>query len=603
MSGNITANIKSIVDNLDSIEWQQAIFEAITNALHSGATNISINFKSDTLNYDETKKYIDEIIITDNGEGFNTDNTEAFKEYGTQHKKIKLNIGAKGIGRFLYLKIFDKIYIESLNKEILFSVDENISVTTLSEHKYDNTKVFFKKPRIKLIIDYDNFTDKIKEHFIAYFKLLGSKEINIEIYENDIKQANVISTDIPSFTTKEFQINNHKFYIHYVFNNEKFKYTEGFYCADDRVVIKNSLLDQKRKLKAFQNINILFLLSSEYLNNNVDSTRANFTIMPVRTGQQDMFQDTSWQDIQQELKKIIKNIAKENNIHIDAIAKENLKKSLIKAPHLAYYLRDNENVYSIETLIDNAKRNLDDDKKILLNSQEDLTDEYQLKLSIVTQVELVEYMFYRQKVIERLKKLIDDSALEKEVHNLFMRQKTTDENQDYKTNHLWLFDDRFMTYDKVFSESEIRNIFPELAKNVKRPDILSLVSNTNDKNKITDVVIIELKRPDEIITPEGAEAQLLKYARYIHQSNLPNDIRIWTYAFLKFNEDTDDDLDDKDYNKIPTHWEHPIYYKYHETRNTIINFMDYRALAFDADTRHKTFMNILNGTNFQDSND
>jgi anti-sigma regulatory factor (Ser/Thr protein kinase) len=137
MSGNITANIKSIVDNLDNIEWKQTIFEAITNSLHAGATNVDIKFMSDTLEYEETQKKIDEIIIIDNGEGFNDENTEAFQEYGTQHKKIKLNIGAKGVGRFLYLKIFDKVYIESLDKEIKFSVENDINVHKLDEQKYD----------------------------------------------------------------------------------------------------------------------------------------------------------------------------------------------------------------------------------------------------------------------------------------------------------------------------------------------------------------------------------------------------------------------------------------------------------------------------------
>jgi hypothetical protein len=39
----------------------------------------------------------------------------------------------------------------------------------------------------------------------------------------------------------------------------------GFYCADNRVVIKNNK-DEKGKLKPFRHVNILFLLSSEYLN-------------------------------------------------------------------------------------------------------------------------------------------------------------------------------------------------------------------------------------------------------------------------------------------------------------------------------------------------
>jgi len=237
---------------------------------------------------------------------------------------------------------------------------------------------------------------------------------------------------------------------------------------------------------------------------------------------------------------------------------------------------------------------LEEDKK-LLREQNKKIDNYQQLLSIVTQSELAEYIFDRQRTIERLKKLTDDNAREKEIHNLFMKKYTEDNEQDYRTNNLWLFDDRFMTYDKVFSEAQVKDIFPELGSNVDRLDIISIVSNTYQKELITDIVIIELKRPDENITPEGAEAQLLKYARYINQSNLKSKIRIWTYAFLKFNQEIDDDLDDKDYNKIPTQWEHPIYYKYHEKRNTIINFMDYRALAYDADIRNKTFMKILNG--------
>lgn len=56
MSGNVIANIKSIVDNLDNVEWKQTIYEAVTNSLQAGATNIDIKFMSDTLDYNNTKK-------------------------------------------------------------------------------------------------------------------------------------------------------------------------------------------------------------------------------------------------------------------------------------------------------------------------------------------------------------------------------------------------------------------------------------------------------------------------------------------------------------------------------------------------------------------
>lgn len=87
----------------------------------------------------------------------------------------------------------------------------------------------------------------------------------------------------------------------------------------------------------------------------------------------------------------------------------------------------------------------------------------------------------------------------------------------------------------------------------------------------------------------------MRYARYINDAREHNKIRVWTYAFLKFNKETEFDLDNKSYNKIPTQGGFPIYYKYHEKPNTIINFIDYKALAFDADTRNQTFLKILNG--------
>lgn len=599
MSGNVTANIKSIVDNLDNVEWKQIIFEAVTNSLHSGAINIDIKFMSDTLSYDDTKKKIDELIIIDDGEGFNKENTEAFQEYGTQHKKIKFNIGSKGIGRFLYLKIFKKIYIESLDKEIKFSMENDIQVTTIEEKKYDLTKVYFREPKSHFVVDYKGLTNDIKEHFIAYFKLLGKKEIFINIYENNIKVSEISSKDIPSFNDKEFKVNGHTFNISYVFNDSKFKYSEGFYCADDRVVIKNTQLDTKRKLKAFKNINILFLLSSEYLNKNIDSTRANFTIMPVQSSQAIMFQNTSWQDIKIELKKQIKQIAKENNILIEDIAKSNLKDSIIKAPYLAHYLQNNDDVYNVEDLIHNAKEELEKDKVLLREKPEEI-ENYQRLLSIITQSELSEYIFDRQRIIDKLKKLTTDNALEQEIHNLFMKQHTSDEKQNYKSNHLWLFDDRFMGYNKVFSEAQLQVIFPELIKNLERPDILSInelsiISNSYEKDDITDIVIIELKKASVKITPSRAEEQLIDYAGYINEAYSDRKVRIWSYAFLKFDEKTEKSLKNKGYNRVLTKSKYPIYYHPFNQVNTIINFVDYHAIADDANNRNKTFMKILSG--------
>jgi len=592
-SGKVEASIANIVNDLPAVSWQQIIYEAITNAIQAKATEIKINFvhNDNTLDIGDKFKYIKSITIEDNGEGFTEQNTNSFKEYRTSLKK---NLGCKGIGRFLFLKEFDEIKIESLDKKIKFVIDSDIKVDDLL-HEIDKTIIYFTQPKRKFEVNYLLFNKNIKEHFIAYFKLLNDEDcnINLAVYENMVIKFQIYSQDIPPFETKEFIIDTHKFKMSYLFNNEEFQ-KEGFYCAGHRVVKKNSDLEDNKRFKLFKGFKILYLLEGSYLDNNINDTRDHFTINPKRINQ-DLFHNLSWYSIQQELREQIKIIAKENGLDIEKLSIENLEEAIKLKPYLGLYLKQNENFLDSETLVSNAEQKLKKDKEFLRKHIHKLKkEEFYEKLSYVTQTELAEYMYDRQKLIEKLKELTNDNSIEAEIHNLFMRKGTEDSSEDYKTNALWLFDDRFMSYNKIFSDKRIKDIFPKLSDNLDRPDLLSVISNTDNRDDITDVVIIELKRADKNITPAGAEEQLLKYARYINDAH-NNPIRIWCYAFLKFDKDTVFSLEDKDYNQIPTHSEYPIYYKYHEKRNTIINFLDYKAIAFDADIRHKTFMKILRG--------
>ncbi len=593
MRGIIPASIEAIVKDLKEISWEQVIFEAITNSLQANATVIDINFILQEELELNTLKAISQVSIADNGDGFTPENLASFQEYRSSFKKT---LGCKGVGRFLYLKIFDNVNIKSLNKEINFVISKDIQIKENTE-VMKNTVLCLNNPNVKIIVNYDDLKQKIRDHFIAYFKLLKDKEVVINLYENADKKLTLKSTEIPSFESKIFTIRSHQFTLNYVLDDTTISIYDGFYCAGNRVVICNSHLDPKKKLHTIKNLNILFLLSGEYLDTNVNETRDDFNIYPVRKSQE-LYDNLSWIEIQEELVKQIKLIAKEKGIDIDAKAIEYLTEARASAPYLAYYLQNNYKLLDSAALIREAKKQLEADKNRLRASEN--FDESML--GIVTQAELAEYIYDRQKIIDKIKRLTEENAIEKEIHNLFMMQYTSDETQDYRKNNLWLFDDRFMTYDKVFSEAQLNQIFPDLPDVAKRPDILSIISNTFEEKEITDIVIIELKRPDETIDPAGAETQLLRYARYINDAREHNKIRVWTYAFLKFNKETEFDLDNKSYNKIPTQGGFPIYYKYHEKPNTIINFIDYKSLAFDADTRNQTFLKILNGNSITKDN-
>lgn len=597
----MNADINSIVQDLKQVKVEQVVFEAITNAIQADASRIEIHL--DSINYDaklDINEYhlIQKIKVIDNGHGFKEEDIKSFKTYRSTFKK--LDFGSKGVGRFLYLKLFKNVEIKSLNKIISFSVSKDV--------KASDSNVYFEKTSIELLnsvnggggyqINKSEFTTSIKEHFLPYFKLLKeeSQKIEFEIFYNKEAGSKFTSNEIPNFETDSFNINDHQFNISYLLNDTLYKRIDGVYCADNRVVTANSTLDQKAQFKAFSGINFFYMISSEYLDENLNDERDEFTIKPVQTNQSEMYKALSWTDIHQHLKQKVKLICLKHGINLDDKAKQYLDEAIKEAPYLVNYFKNNEFVHTDFELINNAKKRLEADKVYLRDANNTKASKYKLKLSKVVQAELAEYIFDRQKVIINLQSLVEDNELEKEIHSLFMKQYTSDINQDYRTNNLWLFDDRFMSYDKVFSDTQISKIFPELANNLKRPDILSISSNTYDKDEITDIVIIELKKPDANKGSAIAEQELINYARYVNDSKQKK-IRVWTYAFLHFDSDDIFDLEGKSYNEIPTQDTYPIFYKYHEKPNTIINFIDYKALASDANARNKTFLNILKGSN------
>lgn len=167
MSGTVPASIETIVNDLQDVTWEQVVFEAITNSLQANSTIININFNLFSLEV-STKRYVDQLIIEDNGDGFIPNNIESFQNYRSQ---LKRDLGCKGIGRFLYLKIFEKVQIESLDKHIDFVINRDIKVSDL-ESKTQSTKVFFNNPKKQFFVNFEKLEQDLKDHFIAYFKLM-----------------------------------------------------------------------------------------------------------------------------------------------------------------------------------------------------------------------------------------------------------------------------------------------------------------------------------------------------------------------------------------------------------------------------------------------
>jgi hypothetical protein len=115
----IPANIRNFVDQEVAVPKSGPllpVFEAVHNALDAIAErgvdgDITISVERHPNETDGSRGAPFRFKVSDNGIGFNPANTESFNELFSIWKKPR---GGKGRGRFTYLKVFDKITIDSI---------------------------------------------------------------------------------------------------------------------------------------------------------------------------------------------------------------------------------------------------------------------------------------------------------------------------------------------------------------------------------------------------------------------------------------------------------------------------------------------------------
>ncbi len=92
--------------------WQMAVAEAVTNAFHAvedsghcGQVEVEI-IRTGTLINDKLMSPVSDVVVRDNGVGFNERN---FQSFCTPDSIYKASRGGKGLGRLICLQAFEKV--------------------------------------------------------------------------------------------------------------------------------------------------------------------------------------------------------------------------------------------------------------------------------------------------------------------------------------------------------------------------------------------------------------------------------------------------------------------------------------------------------------
>lgn len=593
----IGIDLKGRVNRLKLAERNMLLplFEAIVNSIHAiedtknpkGEIDIKLVRSNQSSIEFESSRFTPEIIgfeIEDNGIGFNEDNYESFKREYSTHKADR---GGLGIGRFMWLKAFYNVSIDSVYYEDLMPKKRSFSfnlrttdgieqpiVSTLEGKPEKKTLVIlngYKDPyKSKCPKRIDTIANRIIEHCLIYFLngncpninlLDGSDKINLNSYFDKITSGNRF--------TETFNVGQNKFNITLLkwFEHEEFTFHRISMCANNREVehfnINKVLPDVSSKIKdaiTTQNYLIVGYIEGKYFDKNINDERTEISFSKNGLLDEELISES---DLHKELIPVIKKHFSEE---VEKFKSEKLERisNFIneKAPQyriLNKYIESFDDVVVTENtteqdldlklyrllqdieftsrkevvsvLTEDAKNETKDDlKEKYFKIFEELTDLNKSKLS--------QYVVHRKYILELFEKSLGLNALgkyelEDTVHSIIYPTKTNSNEIDYNNQNLWILDERLSFHTFLSSDKALNTIKGFESDSKDRPDLMIFNNPISyiegDEAPFNSVVLVEFKRPmrkgyDEYT--DNPIVQLYDYVREIRKGKkLTNDGR------------------------------------------------------------------------------
>ena len=623
-------NIKRVVEEDVSNRTTQmdALIEAITNSIQANATKIICRFETNQAVLDESEiapHKVSAIEIEDNGDGFNDLNYKSFGKYRSDYNAA---LGCKGVGRFVFLKLFKKVeytsWLAGPKKKRGFSFTFDFESDNLGEEDADvsenrtllrlsgvTTKYFTKEKQIerRLDLNISQIRDKALMRLIPmlFFKKQSGVIISIDFCDSlTATTVGISQADIPAFEKNGFLIKGsdateYPFTLYYRIAEGKGS-LNAFHCANGRTVCEFSEKDLKISLP--RNYNGYLLIVSDYFDRHVNNERNEFEIFPIQT---DAFNPLSWEIINAYLKNVVSSLVKERIPDAIKMNRDQILAIQEERPYLSDYIEpedlDIAGFIDKGQIIKKAKKRFDESKERLLShaGKSEYTDRDLQDAIEIAQNELVAYVKDRVLIIERLNTMLKNKEQsERTIHNLLMERHTEDDYFCIGKNNLWLLDDRFTSYTYAASDKKIKEILRkfdledgQVSGNDDRPDLALFFSHDPVNKQALKSVLVELKPfKDEGKSDRDKFAGIQQLLDYIRAFKANEDVReIWAFLVT--------DVDDKFAERLRTNEFTPlfstdkvIYFRHYEGSG-FIYVLGVQTLIADAEARNRIFIEII----------
>lgn len=574
-----TVNLKGRVKNFSLPENKSLfpLFEAVVNSLQAieerqkaedfnGEISIKID-REETVSEDILGR-IENVTIIDNGIGFNDDNFDSFLSSDSDYKT---DLGGKGVGRFSWLKAFSKVEINSCflkegkyyHRSFDFALDkESISDDiNVCENKNPSTSVklchFLDKYRINSPIGLDVIAIKIIQHCFLYFLNKKCPQIVLSDNKGNIENLNEIFRNKVTLEKSEdkFFIENHQFNLMKMRVNGAIINSHKIYvCANNRLVetkdLSKLIINLDKALVGESQFWFLGIVTSEYLDENVDMNRLSFTIPEtaddgfVRIVTMSKIISQVVELIEAELTEFLKPIADKKRIRIENYISNQAPQYRHILKYMSTELEKIKPGVSDEKL-DSILYQLDREFELETKKQEhelveqiknDITkleeykqkfEEHVARISDENKSILAKYVAHRKSIIDlfeigMMKQSNERYVKEEFMHNIIYPMRTTSDDIGYEQHNLWLIDERLAYFFFASSDIPFNNNTKE-----DRPDLMlldksiALLETKNEGKAYDKVVIFELKKPMRgDLTHNNPIDQIINYMEKIQTNTI-----------------------------------------------------------------------------------
>lgn len=562
-----------------------SVYEAVVNSIHAieelqekhdaeyrGRITIRIRRSSQSEAFEGYNRDIEGFDIEDNGIGFTADNYESFQ---TSDSRRKEDIGGQGVGRLLWLKVFDRAEIESIyhtdhatrKRSFEFELTED-GIKNHEDKEVSDDKDLTTVVRLRDINDrYRNdfpakqqtIALRIVEHCLEFFVLDRSPEIYIYDEDSDesVNLENVYQRIVNESKLDEFTIGKSEFKIRHFLLNMNSKYDHQVkYCANYRVVTDTKLIDKINDLpntvpKDGDELIYRGYGFSKYLDENVSQERTSFDLS------EDGFfaGSTSMETVEKEFTKRSEGYLDEFLEPIRKDKKEKVRRYTSEdAPQFRHVIKHKPGVVNelppnptdeqIDRKLYEASKKIEIEnrkkaKELINGTVDENEDEVEIKrkyeefldeLNDVAKSNLAKYITNRRMNLDLLSSRLERRgsgkyALEDLIHEMIFPLRSSSDEVSYEDQNLWILDEKlafhhYLASDKAFEDMEVVE-----SESRERPDLLIFdnpIAVSEDQDPHTGVDIFEFKRPmrDDYRSDENPIAQVLRYVERIQDGEV-----------------------------------------------------------------------------------